>query len=400
MRVLFADALDDVASKQLIDDGWDVMCDPGLRDDALAMRIRELNPHALVVRSTRIRAEHVADSTALGLIVRAGAGVNTNDLEACSDRGIFVANTPGQNALAVAELTLGLLVACDRNVVSAAAEVRAGRWRKAHHASGARGLHGRTLAILGMGAIGEAVAWRARGFGMNLRAWSRSLDAKRARLLRVTPCATPAEAVRGADAVTVHCAATDDTHHLVSASLLAQMPDGCIVLNTSRHELVDEDALLDVVVNRGFRVGADVLSVEPKGAADVAHPLLSHPGVTVTPHLGASTKQAAEAVALAVCDVLDQWRHTGRVDSAVNVARSVGRDGTLIVRHLDRVGVLAGVLDRLRHAQVNVGEMENITLNGRRAAIARIGVSGAVSQDVLTDLNAMEHVIRAAYTVG
>ena len=140
-----------------------------------------------------------------------------------------------------------------------------------------------------------------------------------------------------------------------------------------------------------------MLSVEPKGGTDVAHALLSEPGVVVTPHLGASTLQAAEAVAVSVSDILSEWAQTGRVSSAVNIAGQEGRDGVLVVRHFDRVGVLAGVLAELRAGDVNVGEMENITLSGRKAAIARMAVSGTVTEDVVKRIESVEHVLSASY---
>lgn len=397
MRALLADALNPIASDTLRDGGWEVFDEPKLSGDALTERLRALNPDALVVRSTKVLAEHVHAAPGLGLVVRAGAGVNTIDLATCSDRGVYVANCPGKNAIAVAELVFGLMIALDRNILPAATDVRAGQWRKSVHAKGARGLFGRTLAIVGMGQIGEAVAWRARGFGMEVRAYSRSLDAKRARLLRVTHCTSPEEAAQGADVLSVHLACTDDTRGCIDASVFAALADSAMFINAARHEVVDEDAMLAAVRTRGLRVGLDVLSAEPKGSTDVAHPLLSEDGVVVTPHLGASTLQAAEAVAVSVAEILAEWSQTGRVSTAVNIAGQEGRDGVLVVRHLDRVGVLAGVLAELRGGDVNVGEMENITLSGRKAAIARMAVTGTVTQALVSRVETVEHVLSASY---
>lgn len=397
MRVLFADRLDPVAERTLTEAGWEVVSEPALRGDALTARLSDLNPAALVVRSTRVTAADAAAAPALGLVIRAGAGVNTIDLEACSDRGIVVANCPGKNAIAVAELVFGLMIALDRSLVAAATDARQGQWKKSEHARGAKGLHGRTLGIIGLGMIGEAVAWRARGFGMHVQAWSRSLDPKRARLLGLTYCDTPVEAARGADVLSVHLAATPDTRELVGSDVFAAMqPDG-LFLNAARHEVVDEDALL-TAVRGGLRAGLDVLSAEPKGDTAFSHPLASEPGVVISPHLGASTLQASEAVAEEVARLLEQWRHSGRVDAAVNVAAHHGVDGTLVVRHLDRVGVLAAVLEQLRAAQVNVEEMENTVLLGRRGAIARISVAGSVDDALLSRVEALDHVLAAGYT--
>ena len=179
MRVLVADKLAPLVPGRLQDLGVAVTVDAGASGDALAKKIAELDPHVLVVRSTQVMAEHVRAGRVLALIVRAGAGVNTIDVAAASARGIYVANCPGKNACAVAELTIGHLVNLDRRIADNVAALREGRWDKKSFGN-ARGLNGRTLAVLGTGQIGREVIKRAQALGMRVVAWSRSLTDEQA----------------------------------------------------------------------------------------------------------------------------------------------------------------------------------------------------------------------------
>ena len=190
MRVLCADKLPERCQERLGAAGFEVRTESGLEGAALQERIGAWAPEVLVVRGTKVTADHVNASARLSLVVRAGAGVNTIDVAACSARGIFVANCPGKNAVAVAELAFGLLLSLDRHIPDSVADLRAGKWNKGLY-SKARGLRGRTLGIIGMGEIGKAVADRARGFGMPVVAWSRSLTAEAAAELGVELAAAP-----------------------------------------------------------------------------------------------------------------------------------------------------------------------------------------------------------------
>ena len=171
------------------------------------------------------------DAGPLALIVRAGAGVNTIDVAGASARGIYVSNCPGKNAVAVAELALGLILALDRRIPDNVAELRAGTWNKKVYAA-AKGLHGRTLGLLGFGNIGQEVAIRARAFGMPVVVWSRRFAAdaeERARVsaaLGLTVAATPEEVVRAADVLSIHLALAKDTRGFVDAALLSHLRPG------------------------------------------------------------------------------------------------------------------------------------------------------------------------------
>jgi len=397
MRVLIADKLPDRARTRLASNGFEVLVEPSLKDEALANRLTELDPEILVVRSTKVRAEHTTACDSLSLVIRAGAGTNTIDTAACSSRGIFVANCPGKNAVAVAELTIGWLIALDRFLPDGVADLRAGRWNKGAWSKG-RGLQGRVLGLIGLGAIGQAVAERARAMGMQVVAWSRRLTPERAAELGVGFASRPEDAAREADAVSVHVALTPETHKLVGESIFSVMRHGAFFVNTARSEVVDEEALARALDTKGLRAALDVFEDEPADKqGDFDHPLAKHPQVYGSHHIGASTLQAQEAVGDEVCRISETFRDEGRVVNLVNHLDKSAATHRLVVRHLDKVGVLAQVLGPLSQAAVNVQEMENIVFPGG-AAIARIQVSEPPSEDLVARLQALDTVLHVAVT--
>jgi len=390
MRVLIGDALHPSAEASLVQAGGDVR-DRGER--SLSAAVAQDNPHVLVVRSSLVTGAALVDAERLSLVVRAGAGVNTIDLDACSRRGVFVCNCPGRNAVAVAELTFALLLALDRQVVGAALDTRAGEWHKQPWASGAQGLCGRTFGVLGVGQVGLQVIRRAQAFGMQVVAWSRGLDAERAQSLGVVLGASPEAVASVSDVLSVHLALTPETRGLVGDAVLGALRPGATVINTARAEVIDEAALLSAVRERGIRAGLDVLTTDQRAPGS---PLLASPGVLATPHLGASTAQAAEAVATEVVRIAERWRQRGEALNVVNRAPEKPGRWVLVVRHLDRVGVLAGVLDLLRSDGLNIREMDNVLLAGGEAAVARIEVGGAVGRDLQNAIAAVPDVIAVA----
>src|SRR5215207_9876990 len=174
MKVLIADKFEKVGVDGLKELGCTVVTEPDVKAEALGELMREVDPHILIVRSKKVSAEALRAGTALSLVIRAGAGIDTIDVAAASSLGVFVSNCPGKNSIAVAELVLGLLLSCDRRIPDQVAELRQGRWNKSEYAK-ARGLHGRTLGIVGLGQIGREIASRAQAFGMRVVAWSRNL---------------------------------------------------------------------------------------------------------------------------------------------------------------------------------------------------------------------------------
>jgi len=400
MRVLIADKLPEESRSRLEQGGFEIFSDPTLSGESLEACLSEFNPEVLIVRSTRVDANHVARGLDLALIVRAGAGVNTIDLSSCASRGVYVANCPGKNAVAVAELTVGLMLALDRRIPDNVADLRGGRWNKKKYAK-AEGLRDRRIGILGLGDIGREVARIAQALGMQVYAWSRSLDAVRADELGVTLCADPVSLAACCDVITVHMALTDQTRGFVGTKVFEAMKDGALFINTARAELVDEEALL-VALNSGkIRAGLDVFSDEPRSKeGDWRHVLADHPAVYGTHHIGASTDQAQVAVGNEACRVVESYRESGRVPNCVNLDQSPREACTLVVRHLDKVGVLAGVLDALRVDNINVGAMENLIFDGYQAACARMSLRSTPRNEVLERIRERADVLSVAVIQG
>jgi D-3-phosphoglycerate dehydrogenase len=392
MKVLIADKFEKSGQEGLRAAGCEVRYEPDLKDDSLMQAIGASGADVLVVRGTKVTAP-MLDAGRLSLIVRAGAGYNTIDVAAASTRGIYVSNCPGKNAIAVAELAFGLILALDRRIPDNVAELRGGTWNKKEY-SKAQGLFGRTLALIGVGAIGQEMIRRAAGFGMPMVIWSRRFDGERrpmtdleARALGVEPALrttsielapTPADAAARGDVVSLHVALSPATRHLVNAEFLARMKAGAMLVNTARGDVVDYAALASAVKERGLKVGLDVYANEPAAAtAPFSDPIAVLPGVYGTHHIGASTEQAQEAIAAETVRIVRSYKETGRVPNVVNLARRTPATHMLVVRHRDRPGVLAHVFSHLRQANLNVQETENIVFEGAEAAVARINLDGA-----------------------
>ncbi|MCP4873687.1 MAG: hydroxyacid dehydrogenase [Proteobacteria bacterium] len=386
MHVLIADKLPPMAVSDLEAAGIEVTLQPTLKDDALTDAIASTGAEVLIVRSTKVTAA-MLEAGRLGLVVRAGAGTNTIDIAAASAGGIYVANCPGKNSLAVAELAIGFLVALDRRIPDATAQLRAGQWNKKEF-SKARGLAGRTLGVVGAGRIGLAVAERALALGMKVLVHDRSPS----RAGAVTELGARFESnLRGmlglCDAISLHAPATPETRHIVGPSFLSAMKPGAYLINTSRAELVDEGALLNAIADRGIRAAVDVFYGEVSGGVgEVDSDLLRDPNVISTPHIGASTDQAQEAVAAEAVRIVLDYQATGAVPNVVNVSQRSPAQFLLIVRHLNRVGVLSRVFAALKDADINVQETENIVFAGAEACIARIAISAPPPQAVLESL--------------
>ncbi len=393
MTILVADSVSPDALRQLREAGHDVTEGPKLKGADLTAALGEQDPAVLLVRSTKVTADDLDAAPSLELVVRAGAGVDSIDVAGASDRGVFVANCPGKNAAAVAELAFGLILAVDRRIPDNVIAARAGQWDKAGFAS-ARGLRGQTLGILGMGSIGREMADRARAFVMPVVAWSRSLTPEAARDLGVTHAETPLDLARQSDVVSVHVASTPDTRGMVDAGFLAAMPGGATLVNTSRSDVVDEDAVADAVVSGRLRYATDVPAGEPQAkSGPFEHPLADR--AYITHHVGASTDQATEAIGQEAARVILTYAETGRVENDVNLADQTPATHLLTVRHLDRVGVLAGVLGEMREAGWNVHEMENLVFAGAGAACARIRFVGRPDGGTVARIRDVDHVINA-----
>ena len=399
MKILFADALPEAYVDLLAQQGDECTVSPELGADDIPDAIEGYD--VLVVRSTKVTAEAIGRSSRLGLIVRSGAGTNTIDCQAAADAGIYVCNVPGTNSIAVAELTLGLLLAVDRHIPAATGDLKNGIWNKKGY-SKADGLMGKTFGVIGVGEIGLAVAERARSFGMTVVA-ERKADRRhdveaRIRSIGIRLVENLDELVAESDIISIHVPGGESTENLIDERLLSLMQPSAILINTSRGEVVDEEALIAAMDDKGIRAGLDVFRHEPdSGTGEFNSVLASHPNVVGTHHIGASTQQAQDATSAGTVDVIEAYR-AGDPQNCVNVVRTRVGSATITIRHFDRVGVLAAALQVLRRGNINVQTMANKVFQGSNAAMAIIDVVGEVNDDLTSELASLDNVIQVQIT--
>ncbi len=387
MKVLIADKFDEKGIEDLKSFGCQVTCEAKLSGDSLRDAIAKTKCEGLIVRSTKVTEEMLDGSRALALIIRAGAGYDNIDVAAASKRSIMVANCPGKNAVAVAELAFSLILALDRRLVENVNDLRNGKWNKKEY-SQARGLKGRTIGILGLGQIGQSVARRAHAFGMDVVAWSRSLSSEKAENLQVLRCTSPADVASSCDILSIHLPSAPETKGLVNSEVLNRLAPGSYVINTARQDVVDYDALCNAVKTLDLRVGLDVYPKEPGATAEDFLPaIIKAKGVIYgTHHIGASTAQAQMAIADAAVEVVRVFCETGRVQNCVNLRRRGDASCTLRVRHINKPGVLAFVLNAVRTDGINVEEMENVICDGGASACAQIKLDQSLTKAKLSKI--------------
>jgi D-3-phosphoglycerate dehydrogenase len=315
-NILIADEFDSRILEQLKSDGHTVQYEPSLTTNHLITASSKFN--ILVVRSTKITREVLSSSRNLSLIIRAGVGVDTIDLKSATEQGILVSNTPGCNSDAVAELAIGHIIACDRQIVNNAESLRNGKWVKKQYLN-CGGLFGRTLGVVGAGAIAQRVIRVAQAMGMRVICCAPELDQAMAERLDVQRAADKFEIARKSDVISMHIPLFKQTFHYCSTEFFDAMKEGAIFVNTSRGEIVDTEALITAIKRKGIRAGLDVYENEPTGgsgpfqATELAKLLSS-----CTCHIGGSTTQASEAVGVETLKIIKKFVGTGEALNCVN----------------------------------------------------------------------------------
>jgi D-3-phosphoglycerate dehydrogenase len=314
----------------------------------------------IVIRSgTQLTADVLEGQSRLRAIVRAGVGVDNIDVAAATRRGIVVMNTPGGNTISTAEHTMALLLALARNVAKADASLKSGNWERTKF-TGTQ-LEGKTLGIIGLGRVGLAVAKRAQGFGLSVCGFDPFLAADKALEYGVTSVARLDDIWSICDFISLHTPMTAETRNLIGARELALMKPTVRIINCARGGLIDEQALLDAL-NSGKVAGAaiDVFETEPPPPD---HPLVRHPLVLVTPHLGASTEEAQVSVAIEAARLLSDFLARGQIRFSVNMP-TLDRAEIEDVRHYLNLAWRLGML----HAQMDRGTLKSARLTYRGEA--------------------------------
>ena len=393
MKVLIADKFPEKYIEELKNLDLEVIYNPKLGENDLPEAAKEVD--ILVLRSTVVNEKTINESKNLSLIVRAGAGVNNIAIAAANKKGIYVSNCPGKNAIAVAELTIGLMIALDRWIPDNVIDFRNGIWNKEKY-SKAQGLYGRTLGIIGVGNIGKEVAKRALALGMNVY----GKDISRIEGVAIKDFSEMDQLLPMCDIVTVHLPLTDQTRNLFDQKMFSYMKDGALFINTSRAEIVDEDALLWAVENKKIRAALDVFKDEPEGkSGTVSSKLQSNPNIYVTHHIGASTEQAQNAVAEETVRIIKDYLTSGVIAHWVNRAKITDAKYQLVVKHYDKPGVLASVLNVIREANINIEEIENVIFEGGLVACCTMKLKEPLPQELLNQIKNNKNVLSVSHVV-
>lgn len=386
MKVLIADKLPEKSIDNLKALGLAVEYQPKLKSEELASVMKDAD--VLVVRSTEVRADCISTAKNLSLIIRAGAGVNNIDMNAANARGIYVSNCPGKNSIAVAELTMGLLLAIDRRIPDNVIDLRNAKWNKSEY-SKADGILGKTLGVIGVGQIGKEVIARAKAFRLSIIAWSRSLNDEKAAELGVVRAASIDELVTKSDIVSVHLALKPETKKMITKEIIGKMKPNAIFLNTSRWEVVDEEALFEAAKAGRIRVGLDVFSGEPEDkTSPFTNKLATLSTVYGTHHIGASTVQAQNATADEVVEIIKEYKKLGTVRNWVNKAKGTPVKFQMVIRHYDKPGVLANVFNDLKSANINIQEVENLIFEGTQTACCTLRLDAEPPKETVASIAA------------
>lgn len=339
-KVLISDKMAAAAADIFRNRGVEVDVKTGLSPEELIKIIPDYD--GLAVRSTtRVTKEVLEAAKNLKVIGRAGIGVDTIDVPAATQKGVVVMNTPFGNATTTAEHAIAMMMAMARDIPQANASTHAGKWEKSKFMG--TEITGKTLGIVGCGNIGSIVASRANGLAMKVLAFDPFLTADRAKEMGVEKCELD-EVLKRADFVTLHTPLTDKTRNIISREKIAIMKKGARLINCARGGLVDEEALKEALDN-GLLAGAalDVLAKEPAHE----HPLFGHEKVICTPHLGASTHEAQDIVALQVAEQISDLLLTGAVSNAINMPSVTAAEAPILKPYIELAQLLGGFIGQL-----------------------------------------------------
>ena len=391
VKVLIADKFPERYIQELKDFDLEVIYLPKLGENDLPQAAKDVD--ILVVRSTNVTSETIENSKSLNLIIRAGAGVNNINISAANKKGIYVANCPGMNSIAVAELAIGLMISLDRRIPDNVIDFRNGKWNKGEY-SKADGLYGKTLGIIGVGNIGKEVAKRAVALGMNVY----GKDISRIEGVAIKDFSEMDQLLPLCDIVSLHLPATPQTKGLFNKKLFGFMKPNSFLINTARADLIDQDAMIDAIKEKNIRVAMDVIKNEPEDkSAEIKSPLQSIPNIYITHHIGASTEQAQNAVASETIRIIKEFVSSGVIAHWVNRSKISDAHYQLVVKHYDKPGVLASIMSIIRDRQINIEEIENIIFDGGVVACCTMKLKSEVSTEMIKLMHENPEVLSVSH---
>jgi D-3-phosphoglycerate dehydrogenase / 2-oxoglutarate reductase len=384
MKIVVADKISPRGLEILSERGWEVVTpDPANVAGELA------NAAALIVRSaTKVTADLLEKAAELRVVGRAGVGIDNVDVQVATRRGVLVMNTPGGNAVSVAEHTFALLLAIARSVPQCNAAIHAGRWEK----SGAQGteLRGKSLGLIGLGRVGSEVARRALAMEMTVLAFDPYVSPEAASELGVKLLPLP-DLLKNSDYISLHAALSPATQNLINADTIAQMKPGARIINCARGEMIDEAALADALRSGKIAAAAlDTFAKEPPKDS----PLIGLPNVVATPHVAGSTAEAQEEVGIQIALQVRDYLLEGVIRNAVNLPSLSGEQYRRIRPYLDlseRLGSLAAQSVDGRPHRVRIryaGETSELGTNVLRSSVL-VGILNRFLDEKVNLVNAI-----------
>jgi len=402
MKVLIADLFSGAAIEEMKSAGVEVVYNHQLAGDSLKEALASEVPQVLVVRSTKVTADIIQACPPLEVIIRAGAGVDNIDISEASNRGIYVANCPGKNSVAVAELVMGHILCVDRRIAEGVNLIKQGKWAKGKFTE-SLGIKGRKLGIIGLGAIGREVAKRALSFDMEVCGTDPFVTPEQAAALNIQYFATPEEVARESDILTFHVPSTPSTKGMINSKFVSLCKENVVILNTARGDLTNEEELLQCLEQRpNMWYACDVLQGEPAGKeADFVSALGQHPRVYATHHIGASTKQSENAIGQEALRIILKYNSTRTVDlgNLVNLQKQTQAQFSVIMRHFGREGAFAALLSQLKDSNCKVLEVENKVFRDSASFSASVNVQcgdKAALESIAAGFNGNPDVIHCA----
>ncbi len=346
--------------------------------------------HALVVRSeTRVTAEVFAAGKQLQAVGRAGVGVDNIDLAAATERGVIVVNAPLGNTISAAEHAIGLMLALARHIPEANASLKAGEWKRSKFIGVE--LRGKTLGVIGLGQVGSEVARRGKGLDMNVVANDPFVSPERAAMLGVELAPSLEDVLARADFLSLHTVLTAQTKHLIGEKELSKAKPSLRLINTARGDLVDMDALVAAVTDG--KIAGAAIDVFPKEPPDMASAVLHHDRIIVTPHLGASTAEAQERVAVDVAEQILAILRGEPAQYAVNAPMIAAETMTVIAPYIPVAEKVASLATQLAAGQMGnieiayMGEIAQHDTTPLKAAVIK-GLMAPISEENVTIVNA------------
>ncbi len=389
IKIFVADDVNEDKLAPLREGGFNVVKKTKLEGEALAAEIRDAD--GVIVRSaTRITADLMDKATRLRVIGRAGVGVDNIDVKAATERGIVVMTAPDGNTITPAEHTIALLVSMARNVPQAHAKLQSGIWDKKSFVGVE--LNGKTLGVVGLGRIGKHVARIAKGFGMEILAFDPFVSIEQSKEMGIE-LGSLDEVLSKADFITIHTPVTQETRGILGKEAFAKMKKGVRLVNCARGGLVDENALLEAIENGTIAAAAmDVFAQEPLPADS---PLLGNDKIITTPHLGASTTEAQEGVALTVAEQMRDYLSSGTLRGAVNAPSMAAAEIAALQPFID----LAEKLGRFQAQIMNENPISEVKLEyaGELAEKDAAPVTRAFLAGLLRDVSARVNVVNALH---